>query len=88
MRGPTQGVRTSAWSEYKTTNPPRVAFSCYQSWTEDGLSLRPIVRPMTHSYSGNSLKKSQGFQKVGTNLLDWLQLTCTRAFACAFTDFE
>lgn len=59
-----------------------MAFYCYQSSTEDRLSLWPIVRPMTHSYSG--LKKSQGFEKLGTNLLDVLQLMCMCAFACVY----
>lgn len=85
MRGPTQGVRTSAWSEYKTTNPPIVAFSCYQSWTEDGPSLWPIVRPVTHSYSGTTLKSPRDFKKVGTKLSDLLQMTCMCAFACVYT---
>lgn len=57
MRGPTQGVRTLAWREYKASKPSQSGILLLSELSEDRLSLWPIVRPMTHSYSSGNLKK-------------------------------
>lgn len=89
MRGLTQGVRTSAWGEYKASkNPPSdilLLSELYRGWA---VTVAHCEANDSFLLREQPLRKSQGFQKVGTNLLDLLQLKCMWAFACVYTPYK
>lgn len=88
MRGPTQGVRTPAWREYKASKPSQSGILLL-SGLYGGRVVTVAHCEANDSFlvGGTNLKKSQGFQKVGTNLLDLLQLMCMCAICMCVHQF-
>lgn len=64
MRGRHRGLGPQRGANGKRLTPSQSGFLLLSGSAEDGLSLGPIVRPVTHSYSGNNLQRVSGLSDV------------------------